>query len=211
MKERIPELFENFMTRRKSIRSYHHGDLKAALKKAALQLVREKGPRGFSLNEASRLAGVTVGAPYRHFEDKDALLAEIICEGNAILAQEVREAAATVAGIKEQMLEAGMAYLRFSVNHADYFALIFNSGIDKSKYPETQRSAQDAFSVILSLAQQSEPTPELAIERAVSAWALVHGLAALYTDGALAAATDQEQDFAYLRDILWRFLRQPYK
>ena len=211
MKERIPELFENFMTRRKSIRSYHHGDLKAALKKAALQLVREKGPRGFSLNEASRLAGVTVGAPYRHFEDKDALLAEIICEGNAILAQEVREAAATVAGIKEQMLEAGMAYLRFSVNHADYFALIFNSGIDKSKYPETQRSAQDAFSVILSLAQQSEPTPELAIERAVSAWALVHGLAALYTDGALAAATDQEQDLAYLRDILWRFLRQPYK
>ena len=211
MNEEIPEFFENFMTRRKSARSYHHGDLKAALKKAALQLVREKGPRGFSLNEASRLAGVTVGAPYRHFEDKDALLAEVICEGNAILTKEVREAADTVAGIKEQMLEAGMAYLRFSVNHADYFSLIFNSGIDKSKHPEVQRSAQEAFSVILSLAQQSEPTPELANERAVSAWALVHGLAALNADGAIAVAADQKQDFAHLRGILWRFLHQSYE
>src|SRR5579875_3222164 len=111
------------MTRRKSARSYHHGDLKTALKAAALKLVRQKGPRGFTLNEASRLAGVTVDAPYRHFEDKDAFLAEIICDGNTILAKEVREAVGTVTGIKEQMVEAGMAYLRFSVHHADYFVL----------------------------------------------------------------------------------------
>jgi AcrR family transcriptional regulator len=67
--------------RKKVDGAYHHGDLKASLKKAALRLVREKGPRGFSLNEASRLAGVTVAAPYRHFADKNALLAEIACDG----------------------------------------------------------------------------------------------------------------------------------
>jgi AcrR family transcriptional regulator len=194
------------MPARKSVRSYHHGDLKAALKKAALKLVRQKGPRGFSLNEASRLAGVTVAAPYRHFEDKDALLAELICDGNAILEKEVRDAAASATEVKKQMLEAGMAYLRFASNHSDYFSVIFNSGIDKSKYPNVQRSAKEAFGVILSLAQKSEPTPGLAQERAVSAWAFVHGLATLSADGALFAAAEQGQELEHFRPILRRFL-----
>ncbi len=60
---------------RKAKGEYHHGDLKTSLKQAALRLVRDRGPRGFSVNEASRLAGVSVAAPYRHFHDKDALLA----------------------------------------------------------------------------------------------------------------------------------------
>ncbi len=140
------------MPPRKPVRPYHHGDLKSALKKAALKLVRQKGPRGFSLNEASRLAGVTVAAPYRHFEDKDALLAEIICDGNAILEKEARDAASRAKGTTEQMLEAGMAYLRFASAHSDYFSVIFSSGLDKSKYPEVQSSARKAFDVILSLA-----------------------------------------------------------
>src|ERR1700685_703333 len=99
---------EKIVSPGRSAKSYHHGDLKAALKRAALKLVRQKGPRGFSLNEASRLAGVTVGAPYRHFADKEALLAEIICDGNAILSQQVREAVQKVSGVRERMLEAGM-------------------------------------------------------------------------------------------------------
>lgn len=194
------------MAQRKTVRSYHHGDLKAALKKAALQLVRQKGPRGFSLNEASRLAGVTVAAPYRHFEDKDGLIAEIICDGNAILEREAREAAGKATGIEEQMLEAGMAYLRFASAHSDYFSVMFNSGLDKSKYPEVQRSAREAFGVIFSLAQQCEAAPEAARERAVSAWAFVHGLASLRADEALFAAAEQDEGLEYFRPILRRFL-----
>ncbi len=196
------------MPPRKTVRPYHHGDLKTALKKAALKLVRQKGPRGFSLNQASRIAGVTVAAPYRHFEDKDALLAEIICDGNAILEKEVREAAAMATGIKEQMLEAGMAYLRFASTHSDYFSVIFNSGIDKAKYPNVQRSAKEAFGVILSLARKSQPNPQRAHERAVSAWAFVHGLAALRADEALFAAAKQDQELEHFRAILRRFLSQ---
>jgi len=199
------------MAARKPTRPYHHGDLKAALKAAALKLVGQKGPRGFSLNEASRLAGVTVAAPYRHFADKDALLAEMICDGNAILAREVREAVEAVSGTREQMLEAGMAYLRFSVKHADYFALIFNSGLEKSKHPEVQRTAQDAFGIILGLAQDLESTAALARERALSAWALVHGLATLNADGALALAAEKEQGIEHLRSILRDFLKRPQK
>src|SRR5579862_4307692 len=185
---------------------YHHGDLKASLKRAALRLVQEKGPRGFSLNEASRLAGVTVAAPYRHFEDKDALLAEIACDGLDMMVLELREAAAAVSGIREQMLEAGMAYLRFSSVHADYFAVIFNAGLDKSKYPDVRRAAGRAYGVILELSQQAEKTPELAAQRAVSAWALVHGFATLTADGALSTAMDERPGFEHLRPLLHQFL-----
>jgi AcrR family transcriptional regulator len=185
---------------------YHHGDLKASLKRAALRLVQEKGPRGFSLNEASRLAGVTVAAPYRHFEDKDALLAEIACDGLDLMVLELREAAAAVSGIREQMLEVGMAYLRFSSVHADYFAVIFNAGLDKSKYLDVGRAAGRAYGVILELCQQAEKTPELAAQRAVSAWALVHGFATLTADGALSTAMEEGSRFEHLRPLLHQFL-----
>ena len=165
--------------RQKAEGVYHHGDLKAALKHAALRLVREKGPRGFSLNEASRLAGVTVAAPYRHFADKDALLAEITCDGNELMTREIEEAARNVAGVKDKMLASGMAYLHFCKNHPDYFAVIFHAGLDKSKYPAVVRSARGAFNTILELARQYERTPELAEQRAVACCALVHGLATL--------------------------------
>jgi AcrR family transcriptional regulator len=190
--------------------AYHHGDLKASLKRAALRLVRQKGPRGFSLNEASRLAGVTAAAPYRHFEDKEALLAEIACDGLALMVRELREAAAMVSGIKKQMLEVGMAYLRFSSVHSDYFAVIFNAGLDKSKYPEVGRGAEEAFRVILELSQQAERTLELAAQRAVSAWALAHGFATLTADGALSTAVAEKPKFEHLRPILQQFLSQPY-
>ena len=190
--------------------AYHHGDLKASLKRAALRLVREKGPRSFSLNEASRLAGVTAAAPYRHFKDKDALLAEIALDGLVLMVRELREAAAGVSGVREQMLEVGMAYLRFSSLRSDYFAVIFNAGLDKSKYPEVGRAAEDAFRVIFELCQQAEKTPELAAQRAVSAWGLAHGFATLTLDGALSTAIEERPKFEHLRPILRRFLNQPY-
>ena len=196
------------VVRKKVEGAYHHGDLKTSLKRAALRLVQEKGPRGFSLNEASRLAGVTVAAPYRHFEDKDALLAEIACDGLELMVLELREAAATVSGIREKMLETGMGYLRFSLVHADYFAVIFNAGLEKSKYPEVERAAMKAYGVILDLSQQVEKTPELASQRAASAWALVHGFAALTADGALSTALKETSKFEHIRPILQRFLTE---
>lgn len=197
--------------RKKVEGTYHHGDLKSSLKKAALRLVREKGARGFSLNEASRMAGVTVAAPYRHFADKDALLAEIACDGCEMMARELGEAAGAVEGTREQMLEAGMAYLRFSANHADYFAVIFSAGLDKKLYPHVEQAAQKAFGVIWKLAHEAEESPELAVRRAVSAWALAHGLATLTADGALSTAMEGGPEFEHLRPVLWQFLSTPFR
>lgn len=190
---------------------YHHGDLKKALKNAALRLVRKKGERAFSLNEASRLAGVSAGAPYRHFPDKDALLAEIACDGSDLMIAQLRHAANEAGTIREKILAVSMEYLCFARVHAEYFAVIFKAGLDKSRFPEVERKGKEAFDVILRLAQEFERTSELANQRAVSCWALVHGLATLSADGALATAVEHADHAAYTRELVKRFLNQPYE
>src|SRR5215470_11564049 len=58
-------------------RGYHHGNLREALMKAALDLIAAKGPAGFTFAEAARAAGVSPAAPYRHYRDRDALMADV--------------------------------------------------------------------------------------------------------------------------------------
>ena len=188
---------------------YHHGDLKTALKNAALRLVRDKGQHGFSLNEASRLAGVSAGAPYRHFPDKDALLAEIACDGTDRMIAGLRQAADGVSTVRQKMVAVSMEYLRFAREDAEYFDVIFKAGLDKSKYPEVERKGREAFGVILELAQAFERTPALGMRRAISCWALMHGLATLSADGALATADAGAEDAAYAKALVERFLVQP--
>src|SRR5256885_12884743 len=62
-------------------RSYHHGNLREALISAALDLIAQKGPAGFTFAEAARAAGVSPAAPYRHFRDRDALMADVARRG----------------------------------------------------------------------------------------------------------------------------------
>src|SRR3954447_17153714 len=72
-------------------RGYHHGNLKEALMRAALELIAQNGPAGFTFAEAARSAGVSPAAPYRHFRDRDELLSSIARRGfdqfEAVLAQ----------------------------------------------------------------------------------------------------------------------------
>ena len=77
------------MKKTKSISSYHHGDLKKALIDSGVEILSEKGIKNLSLREAARRAGVSHTAPYRHFEDKDALLAAIAEEGFLRLIQKL--------------------------------------------------------------------------------------------------------------------------
>ena len=62
-------------------RGYHHGNLREALITAALDLIAQKGPAGFTFAEAARAAGVSPAAPYRHFRDRDALMADVAHRG----------------------------------------------------------------------------------------------------------------------------------
>ena len=170
----------------KKARSYHHGDLKAAMITAALQLVRKKGPRGFTLNEASRTAGVSVSAPYNHFKDKEALLIEIVLQGNRTLETELRAAAETVGPPREKLLAVYLAYVSFAERHPDLFAVMFQSGIDKTRYPEVQASSAKAFEVAALLTLHIEPSQTSAQHLALAIWTMAHGFATLCVEGALA-------------------------
>ena len=166
-------------------KTYHHGDLKSAMIRAALELVREKGPRGFTLNEASRRAGVSVSAPYNHFEDKEALLVEIVLLGNRTLESELTAASAVEKRPEERLLALYLAYIAFANNHPDLFAVMFQSGIDKTPYPEVHKSAAAGLSIVYNLAAQVEPAGELANELALAVWTMAHGFATLSAEGAL--------------------------
>lgn len=171
---------------KKKARSYHHGDLKTAMIEAALQLVRKKGPRGFTLNEASRTAGVSVSAPYNHFKDKDALLIEIVLMGNRTLEAELQTAADTAQPPKEKLVAVYLAYVFFAERHPDLFAVMFQSGIDKTPYAEVLASAVKAFEVAANVAAQIEPAPAAAGQLALAIWTMAHGFATLTVEGAIA-------------------------
>src|ERR1700742_2421402 len=87
--------------------SYHHGDLKRALTSAALSLVAERGPKGFTLTEAARRAGVSAAAPYRHFTDKAHLLATVAEQGFLDLHSTLAAAVDAVAEPKARVIELG--------------------------------------------------------------------------------------------------------
>ncbi len=93
---------------------YHHGDLRAALMSAALSLVEEHGVKGLALSDAARMAGVSVAAPYRHFKDKEALLAEIAAEGFVLFRDALARASHSNPEDKvKRLVEMGVAYVEF--------------------------------------------------------------------------------------------------
>jgi AcrR family transcriptional regulator len=190
----------------KTTKTYHHGDLKAAMVQAVLALVREKGPRGFTLNEASRRAGVSKSAPYKHFRDKDALLIEVAIQGTRLMEAELREAAEHGKTAREKLLSVLLSYVRFSGSHPDYFAVMSQSGIDKIPYPEINDPAAAAFGVAFELAHQIESTAQAARELCIAVWAMAHGFAILRSEGAFDSAAQTIVTDDTIRLIANRFL-----
>jgi len=167
-------------------RGYHHGNLREALIDAALALVADKGPAAFTIAEAARLAGVSPAAPYRHFRDAEALLAEVALRGFE------RFAAALSAAWQEGRPDAvrafmalGRAYLTFASDEPAYYATMFEARIAVESYPALLTAGDRAFSILRDAAERL--TAALPPERrppslmmALHVWALSHGIAALF-------------------------------
>ena len=170
---------------------YHHGDLRAALVDVAISLIAERGVREFSLAEASRRLGVTVAAPYRHFADRDDLLAAVgmraLGEFAAALAAEERDT-----DPPEQRLAAlARAYVRFAGEQRPLFDTLFVAGIDKNRYPEFRRAfhaLEDTFRACALEVCEHDARAADALMAATEATA--HGHATLLLDGAF----DDEED-----------------
>ena len=150
--------------------TYHHGDLPAALLRAAGRTLEKRGIGALSLRETARRAGVSHNAPYRHFPDREALLAALAAEGFAMLGERL--------GGKSGR-EMGEAYVRFALEQPQRFRLMFGGVLPIARYPALSTAARGAYQALVN-AFKDLPRPELA---AAAAWSLVHGLSHLLLDG----------------------------
>lgn len=157
-------------------RGYHHGNLREALIEAARRLTAERGPHGFTVADAARLAGVSPSAPYRHFKDRDALLAELARRGFALFAARL-EAAAKAGGLGGM----GPAYLAFAREEPGYYGAMFSwrapSRDGRPAGPEEGGFGTLVAAVAPLLPQEGDR--EAARLVALQVWALSHGVAEL--------------------------------
>ena len=176
--------------RRKRPGQYHHGDLKRALIDEALKLIDEEGLAGVSTRALARRLGVSHAAPGHHFADREALLTEVASEGFRMFADALERAAAGETEPSEQFVALGRAYLRFAADHPSYLRVMFGRGLPEGYCPPERyrHESERAYAVLttvthdLTLALGGDPAP--LDELAFGAWALVHGMAMLWIDGA---------------------------
>jgi len=170
-------------------RGYHHGNLKEALVRAALELIAEKGPAGFTFADAARWAGVSPAAPYRHYRDRDALLADVARRGFELFAGALAKAwgdggSDVLAGFDR----LGKAYLHFAEREPAYYSAMFEAGVPLDADPLLREAGERAFAVLRAAAEklvalmptQGRP-PALMV--ALHIWSLTHGIASLFGRG----------------------------
>jgi AcrR family transcriptional regulator len=170
-------------------RGYHHGNLREALVEAAMALIAESGPAGFTIAEAARRAGVSPAAPYRHFRDAEGLLAEVALRGfdalSLSLARAWREG-------KPEPIQAfeniGRAYLAFARNEPAFYAAMFEARINAESHPGLLTASERAFAVLRGAAEtvtSAAPKPGRppALMVALHVWAMAHGIASLFGRG----------------------------
>ena len=176
-------------------RGYHHGNLKEALLRAALELIAQKGPAGFTFAEAARWAGVSPAAPYRHFRDRDELLANVALRGFGRFAIVLDKAWDDGRPQPFAALDRlGKAYLEFARAEPAYYSAMFEAGIPLATSAELRDAGERAFAVLRSASEmlcaqmppQSRP-PVLMV--ALHICAMSHGIASLFGRGDAARRT----------------------
>jgi len=174
---------------REGPRGYHHGNLKEALLRAALELIAQKGPAGFTFAEAARWAGVSPAAPYRHFRDRDELLASVALRGFEQF--EVALAKAWDDGRPDAFTafdRLGKAYLQFARSEPAYYSAMFEAGIPLATSPELREAGDRAFAVLRAAAEKlclqvPAKTRPPVLMVALHIWAMAHGIASLFGRG----------------------------
>ena len=177
------------MTWRQHGRGYHHGNLREALIQAALDLIAEKGPTGFTFADAARSAGVSAAAPYRHFRDRDELLSDVATRGFVRFAADLEEAWDEGRPDPQSAFErVGRAYLTFARREPSFYSAMFESGLPVSDSPELREAGERAYAVlrrasetlVATLPEKGRPPASMV---SFHVWALSHGIASLFARG----------------------------
>jgi AcrR family transcriptional regulator len=168
---------------------YHHGNLREALLEAAIRLIAEVGPTAFTLREVARRAGVSHNAPYRHFRDRDDLMAAVAAQGFRELTQAMVEAAAQRSDALDRLKRAGLGYVTFALRRPEHFTVMFDAPISKHKHPDSAAASEQAFGTLVGLVKSSQDAGQLpsrdSHQMALLAWTMVHGIAKLAITGRL--------------------------
>ena len=170
-------------------RGYHHGNLREALITAALDLISKKGPAGFTFADAARAAGVSPAAPYRHFRDRDALMADVARRGFDAFTEALTRAWDIGKPTPRSAFErVGRAYLEFAAKEPALFSAMFEAGIAMDSAPGLQTAADEAFAVLRSAAEalsahMPRDTRPPAMMMSLHIWAMAHGVASLFARG----------------------------
>ena len=181
---------------------YHHGALHSALIEASIALAREGGPDRVILREAARAAGVSHSAAYRHFTDRDALLAEVSRHARSELAAQMRRRVKRAKDPLQRLQAVGAAYIDFALTQPGLFRTAFISHPATSRNDDdVPRNATEAgshpdtaepFEILGEVLDQAQAAGLLDPDRRpgaeIAAWSTVHGLATLLLDGPLPTA-----------------------
>ncbi len=170
-------------------RSYHHGNLRETLVRAALELIAEKGPAGFTFADAARWAGVSPAAPYRHFRDRDELLSDVARRGFEQFADVLTRAwDAGRPDVLTAFDRLGKSPLGFAKREPSYYSAMFEAGIALDSDPELRAASERAFAVLRNaaeklVAQMPAPGRPPALMVALHVWSMTHGIASLFSRG----------------------------
>ena len=177
------------MSFRDRTRGYHHGNLREAMVEAALNLIAERGPNGFTFAEVARMVGVSGAAPYRHFRDRNALMEEVALIGFQRFAADLLRAwddakPTPLAGL----LAIGRAYLAFARREPAFYAAMFGCDAPPDMPPELTAASDRAFTVLRTAAEtvlraHTGPNRPPALMVALHVWSLSHGIASLFVGG----------------------------
>lgn len=160
---------------------YHHGDLKAALIEGAAELLAERGVRDFSLAELSRRIGVSVAAPYRHFANRDELLAAVAVRALSGFGDALAKQSARTDPAEERLAAMAGNWVRFAADQPALFSIVFGAGLDqKTRHPELRQAYKQVDEMLDAPARELMPDEPAAAERLADAVeAIAHGYAAL--------------------------------
>ncbi len=177
-------------------RPYHHGDLRNGLIQAGLELLEEGSALELDLRKVARRAGVSHGAPYRHFADKQALLAAIIEEGFRLLAREIREGQQGQPDEPfEQLLGVARAYVHFAQAHPWLMREMFiGLAIGRENHEGAHRASKEVYRIYTAVIGRGQEQGKLvAGDLGVLAgvfWSALHGLAILIIEKQLSSYAD---------------------
>lgn len=202
---------------------FHHGNLRTALIQSGLEILAGDGIQGLSLRKVAKSAGVSEAAPYRHFKDKEALLAAIAEQGFIRLSERLESVEKQFSqDAKSLFYQSSRSYIDFARENPHAMRIMFRFRPDNSleDYPELQDASDEAFSYLIDLveycqqegiAQDGHPLP-----LALSIWSTIHGLSMLLIDGCIApdvfhGNSEEEMIQTTLNTILagWNHVKLP--